>query len=294
MKAAIIKRRSDKALGYGLLIPVAVIVFVIIGVPFINSIYLSFTNKVVGVDPKFIGFGNYAHIFSDPEYWKVLKNTVYFTVGSVSFKLVIGLLLAVVVNQAFFGRGFVRAILLVPWALSGMVSAITWRWMYDDTYGIVNALLMRWHVISLPIAWTSDPSIALISVIIVNIWKGLPFYIFSFLGGLQTIDSQMYEAATIDGAGKIRQFFSITIPSISTVISITVLLSTIWTFNSFEIVYLITGGGPLHASAIISTYTYEVAFLQNQMGQSLAVAGSVIPILVLLIVFSMRKLGKDD
>jgi multiple sugar transport system permease protein len=199
-----------------------------------------------------------------------------------------------VVNEKFFGRGLLRAILLVPWALSGMVSAITWRWMYDDTYGIINAVLLRWHVIDAPIAWTSDPHIALLSVIIVNIWKGLPFFIFSLLGGLQTIDGQMYEAATIDGAGKWRQFVAITIPSISPVIAITMLLSSIWTFNSFEIVYLITGGGPLHASAVISTYTYEVAFLQNKMGQSLAVAGSIIPLLVLLIVVSMRKLNKDE
>lgn len=294
MKTTLVKQRDDKVLGYGLLIPIAVIVFVIIGIPFVNAIYLSFTDKVVGVTPKFIGLDNYIHIFSDKEYWKVLKNTVIFTVASVGFKLVFGLLLAVVVNQNFFGRGLLRAVLLVPWALSGMVAAVTWRWMYDDTFGIINALLLRWHVIDLPIAWTSDPSIALLSVIIVNIWKGLPFYIFSLLGGLQTIDGQMYEAATIDGAGKVRQFFAITIPSISHVIAITVLLSTIWTFNSFEIVYLITGGGPLHASAVISTYTYEVAFLQNKMGQSLAVAGSIIPILIALIIFSMRKLNKDD
>ncbi|KIL39188.1 hypothetical protein SD70_21885 [Gordoniibacillus kamchatkensis] len=294
MKTAAVKRRDDRLLGYGLLVPVAVIVFVIIGIPFVNAIYLSFTDKVVGVTPKFIGLANYMAIFSDKEYWKVLKNTVVFTVGSVGVKLVLGLLLAVVVNQNFFGRGLLRAVLLVPWALSGMVSAVTWRWMYDDTYGIINALLLRWNIVHLPVAWTSDPSIALLSVIIVNIWKGLPFFIFSLLGGLQTIDGQMYEAATIDGAGKVRQFFAITIPSISPVIAITVLLSTIWTFNSFEIVYLITGGGPLHASAVISTYTYEVAFLQNKMGQSLAVAGSIIPILVALIIFSMRKLNKDD
>ncbi|WP_248924353.1 carbohydrate ABC transporter permease [Paenibacillus hamazuiensis] len=287
-------RKYDRALGYALILPVAFVIFVVIGVPFVNAVYLSFTNKVVGMDPKFVGLDNYIHIFTDKEYWKVLKNTFIYTVSSVGFKLVIGIILAVVVNEPFFGRGFVRMALLIPWALSGMVVSITWRWMYDDTYGIINSLLMRWNLIDLPIPWTSGMSIALISVIIVNVWKGLPFFIFSLLGGLQTIDQQMYEAATIDGAGWLRQFFYITVPSIMPIISITVLLSTIWTFNNFESIWLITGGGPLHASAVVSTYTYEIAFQQNKMGQALAAAGSVIPILILMIVIYSRKVGTDQ
>ncbi|MFD0677514.1 MULTISPECIES: carbohydrate ABC transporter permease [unclassified Paenibacillus] len=289
-----LSRKYDRSLGYILIIPVAFVIFVVIGFPFLNAVYLSFTDKVVGVDPKFVGLDNYLYIFTDKEYWKVLKNTFIYMIASVGIKLAVGLLLAVVVNETFFGRGIFRMILLIPWALSGMVAAITWRWMYDDTYGIINSLLMRWNITDTPVPWTSGIHMALISVIIVNVWKGLPFFIFSLLGGLQTIDSQMYEAATIDGAGSIRQFFSITVPSIMPVITITTLLSCIWTFNNFESVYLITGGGPLNASAVISTYTYEVAFQQNLMGRALAVAGSVVPILVLMIVVSMRKMQTDD
>ncbi|MFD0693338.1 carbohydrate ABC transporter permease [Paenibacillus sp. GCM10027628] len=289
-----LSRKYDRTLGYLLILPVAFVIFVVIGFPFINAIYLSFTNKVVGMDPKFIGLDNYLHIFSDREYWKVLKNTFIYMISSVGIKLVVGLILAVVVNESFFGRGIFRMILLIPWALSGMVAAITWRWMYDDTYGIINSLLLRMHIIDTPVPWTSGIHMALVSVIIVNIWKGLPFFIFSLLGGLQTIDSQMYEAATIDGAGTLRQFFAITVPSIMPVITITTLLSCIWTFNNFESVYLITGGGPLNASAVISTYTYEVAFQQNLLGRALAVAGSVVPILVIMIVVSMRKMKADD
>jgi multiple sugar transport system permease protein len=289
-----LNRIFDRNLGYLLILPVALVIFVVIGYPFLNAVYLSFTDKVVGVEPKFIGFENYWYILSDKEYWKVLKNTLIFMVASVGLKLVIGLLLAVVVNESFIGRGFFRMVLLIPWALSGMVAAITWRWMYDDTYGIINSLLLRWHLIDTPIQWTSGIHMALVSVIIVTIWKGLPFFIFSLLGGLQTIDGQMYEAATIDGAGSIRQFFYITIPSIMPIITITTLLSCIWTFNSFESVFLITGGGPLNASAVIATYTYEVAFQQNQMGRALAVAGSVVPILVVMIVVSMRKMKTEE
>jgi multiple sugar transport system permease protein len=287
-------RAYDRMLGYWLILPVAVIIFVVIGIPFINAIYLSLTDKVVGLEPRFVGFKNYIYIFTDREYWKVLKNTFIFMFFSVGLKLVFGLILAIVVNEKFYGRSIVRMMLLIPWAISGMVAAITWRWMYDDTFGIINAMLLRFNIVDMPIPWTSGINVALISVIIVNVWRGIPFFLFSLLGGLQTIDNQMYEAAKIDGAGWLRSLFAITIPSIMPVIMIATLLSSIWTFNDFENIFLITGGGPLHASAVIATYTYEVAFLENQMGRALAVAGSVVPLLVVLIIFSTRKLHSDS
>jgi multiple sugar transport system permease protein len=284
----------DRTLGYLLIAPAAVVIFGVVGFPFVNALLLSFTHKVVGSQAKFTGLGNYFEIFSDPEFWKVLKNTLIFTVTTVAFKLVFGLILAVVLNEKFFGRSVIRMLLLIPWALSGMVAAMTWKWMFDDTYGIINALLLGWGIVSAPVPWLSGVNMALISVIIVNIWRGVPFFMFSLLGGLQTIDKGMYEAARMDGAGPIKQFFFITVPSIMPVILISTLLSTIWTFNDFENIYLITGGGPLHASAVISTYTYEVAFMQNDFGKATAVAASIIPLLILLIFFSTRKMDRDD
>jgi multiple sugar transport system permease protein len=281
-------------LAYTLILPVAFVIFIVIGVPFIQALYLSMTNKTVGVTPEYIGLKNYATILADPEYWKVLRNTFVYMIACVALKLIIGMILAVVLNEKFVGRGLFRGIFLVPWALSGMVTAMTWRWMYDDTYGILNSLFMRWGLIDTPIPWISGIHIALISCILVDVWRGIPFFMFSLLGGLQMIDQQMYEAATIDGAGWTRQFFSITVPSVMPVVAITTLLSCIWTFNDFENIFLVTGGGPLHASAVISVYTYEVAFLQNAMGKSLAVAGSVIPILVMMIIVATRKLNTYD
>jgi multiple sugar transport system permease protein len=287
-------RKSELALGYTSVMPIVIIIFVVIGIPFVNALYLSLTDKTVGAEAHFIGFDNYREIFSDPIYWKVLKNTfVYFTTD-VFFKLIFGMIFALTVNQPFFGRSIVRVLFLVPWAISGMVAALTWKWMYNDTFGIINKVLLDIGLIDVPVAWLSGANIALISVIIVNIWRGIPFFLFSILGGLQTIDRQLYEAAKIDGAGTIRQFFSITLPSISSVIVITTMLSSIWTFNDFENIFLITGGGPLYNSAVISVYTYEVAFLQNNMGKSLSVAGSIIPILLVLMFLMTRKLNKED
>ncbi|MFD0682749.1 MULTISPECIES: carbohydrate ABC transporter permease [unclassified Paenibacillus] len=287
-------RKSELALGYTSVMPIVIIIFVVIGIPFVNALYLSLTDKTVGADAHFIGFDNYREIFSDPIYWKVLKNTFVYFVTDVFFKLIIGMVFALTVNQQFFGRSVVRVLFLVPWAISGMVAALTWKWMYNDTFGIINKVLLDIGLIDVPVAWLSGANIALVSVIIVNIWRGIPFFLFSILGGLQTIDRQLYEAAKIDGAGTIRQFFSITIPSISSVIVITTMLSSIWTFNDFENIFLITGGGPLYNSAVISVYTYEVAFLQNNMGKSLSVAGSIIPILLVLMFLMTRKLNKED
>ncbi|MFT3983359.1 MAG: sugar ABC transporter permease [Lachnospiraceae bacterium] len=283
----------DRRLGLLLMIPIVIVIFIIMGFPFLRALYWSFTDKIIGSDAHFVGLKNYIKLFSDKIYWKSLKNTVVYTVGCITAKLLIGLLWAVVLNQSFKGKSFFRTALLIPWALPGMVAAMTWRWMYDSTYGIINSLLLRLGVIDLPIAWLSNTKIVLFSAMTVNIWRGIPFFMFSILGELQTLDKQVYEAATVDGAGIFKQFRYITMPSISNVLKVTTLLSTIWTFNDFENVWLVTGGGPLYASSVISTYTYDMAFIQNSFGRALSVASSVIPVLlVMLIIFT--KFTKNE
>jgi len=279
-------------MGYVLALPIFLLIFVVIGGPFVWTVYLSLTNKTIGYEPKFIGLANYARNFSDPDYWLVLKNTLVYMTTSVAAKLAIGLGLALVLNQRFPGRAAVRILLLLPWALPGMVSAMVWKWMYNDTYGIINALLKRGGLIEASIPWLSGMGIALFSVVVVNIWRGVPFFLFSLLGGLQTIDPELYDAARIDGAGPFQSFLRITIPCLAPVIAVTTLLSSIWTFNDFENVYLITGGGPLNASAVIATYTYEAAFQQNDMARALSVAVSIIPLLVLMIVLAGRRISE--
>lgn len=286
--------KKDKWIGLALMIPIIIIIFGVMGIPFIRAVYISFTNKVVGLKENFVGFKNYSELFADKIYWKTLANTAVYTFGSVFTKLVVGTILAVVLNQNFKGKGFFRTVLLIPWALPGMVAATTWRWMYDSTYGIINSLLLSAGIISLPIPWLSNPHITLLTTMIVNIWRGIPFFMFSILGALQTLDKQVYEAARVDGAGTFRQFFKITVPSISSVLKITTLLSAIWTFNDFENIYLITGGGPLYSSSVISTYTYDLAFIQNSFGKALSVAVSIIPILLIVITFLTKSMNQEE
>ena len=285
--------RTDRMLGLILMIPVIAVIFGVMGIPLLKAIYLSFTDKTIGIQERFIGFENYLALFSDPTYWKVVVNTFIYTIGSVGLKLVFGTVLAVILNKKFVGRGFFRTVLLIPWALPGTVAATTWRWMYDSTYGIINSLLLSGGIISQPIAWLSNPDLTLYTAMIVNVWRGVPFFIFSLLGALQTVDYQMYEAAHLDGAGALRQFWSITLPSIYPVLKITTLLSTIWTFNDFENVYLVTGGGPVYSSSVISTYTYDLAFVQNSFGQALSAAVSIIPVLLFIIFMSQRSMKKQ-
>lgn len=285
---------KDRRLGLLLMIPIVIVIFIITGLPFLRALYWSFTDKVIGSREHFIFLDNYVKLFSDTVYWKSLRNTSVYTVGCVAVKLLVGLLWAVLLNQSFRGKAFFRTALLIPWALPGMVAAMTFRWMYDSTYGIINSVLINSGIVSLPIAWLSNPRIVLFSAMIVNIWRGVPFFMFSILGEMQTLDRQVYEAATVDGAGIFKQFRYITIPFISNVLKVTVLLSTIWTFNDFENVWLVTGGGPLYASSVISTYTYDMAFIQNSFGRALSVAASVIPILVVIMVFFSRIAKKDE
>ncbi|GHT80454.1 ABC transporter permease [Spirochaetia bacterium] len=279
------KRVALKESQYGLIftLPVFILIFLVIGFPFLYTVYLSFTNKTAGYSPKFIGLVNYISLFKDPQYWLVVRNTVIYTVSCIAIKLVLGTAFALVLNEKFPGRSIVRVAMLLPWAIPGMVAANTWKWIYNDQYGILNALMRRIGIISAPINWLGSMQLALLAVIIVNVWRGIPFFLFSILGALQTIDGDLYDAGKIDGANVVHRFLYITFPSVAPVVAIATLLSTIWTFNDFDNIWLITGGGPLNASSVIATYTYEVAFIANRMARALAVAVSVIPLLAILL-----------
>lgn len=285
---------EEGRIGVMFTLPVFLLIFLVMGFPFVYTIYLSFTNKTVGMAPSFIGFDNYTAIFRDRQYWFVFTNTIVYTASCIIFKLILGTIFALILNESFRGRSIARVAMLLPWAIPGMVAANTWKWMYNDQYGIINAVLGNLGLISSPIPWLGDMRLALFSVVIVNIWRGIPFFLFSILGALQTIDTQLYDAGKIDGANMIQRFIRITLPSIMPVAAITTLLSTIWTFNDFDNIWLITGGGPLNASSVIATYTYEVAFLYNQMAQALSIAVSVVPLLVIMMVLVTRKMKSFD
>jgi multiple sugar transport system permease protein len=195
-------------------------------------------------------------------------------------KLVLGLALGILLNEKFRGRDLFRTLLLIPWAMPAVAAAVVWRWVYDANFGYLNDLLTEMGVISDPVIWLGNARSAFAAAVLTDAWVGLPFMAFVFLSGLQGVDKKLYEAAKVDSAGVWARFLHVTIPQLAPVILVATLVSSIWTFNSFNIVYVLTGGGPLQATEILVTYTYSQAFERLQFGTAAALATVTFAILL--------------
>jgi multiple sugar transport system permease protein len=274
----------DVAIGYALLIPLLVIILGLLAYPVVSALLLSFQDKKLGTPGIFIGLANYTELLTrDARFWTVVRNSFVFTFFSIVGKLIIGMVLAVVLNQPLKARSFFRGWLLLPWIAPSLVVTLTWRWMLDGSTGIINFVLMSLHLTKNPISWLGNTSTAMGSIVAVDIWRGFPFFAVTLLAGMQAIPGELYEAATVDGASNWHKFRYITLPGLRTVILIVTLLSTIWTFNEFQIVYVLTGGGPNFATHIFATYTFSLGFQSSRLGYAVAVSVMLVPILVAII-----------
>ena len=287
MKVGIEERR----LGVILILPVLFYVMGMILFPFFINIWLSFQKKHIGMPAEFIGLGNYIYWLRNPDFFRVLKNTLVYTFVSIALKFVLGLGAALLLNRDFRGRNFFRGFLLIPWILPTVVTCFTWRWLYDDLVGVFNFFLVRINVG--PVPWLSSSSLALGSVIAVNVWRGFPFFGILLLAGLQSIPGQSYEAAKIDGANTFQCFLYVTLPALRSIAMIAILLSTIWTFNDFEIVYLLTRGGPGYHSMIMVPFVYEIGIRGQHIGQAITFSVMVLPLLVGLILITSRIVFRE-
>jgi len=268
--------------GYGLIIPTLALLGIIIFYPLIHTFYLSFFDtSLVLPEPKFIGFRGYSKIISSKVLWIVIKNSFIWTMIVVIFQFLIGLASAILLNQKFRGRALARAIVILPWVTPGVIVAMVWRLMYHPQLGLLNRFLFDLGLIKNYVAWLGHPNTALYAVIISAIWKGFPFSTIMYLAALQTVPQELYEAANLDGANRWQSFLHITIPQTMPVIRVTLLLTSILTFNYFELIYVMTKGGPGKSSHIFPTYIYQVAFVQFRFGTASRYA--VISFLLLLI-----------
>ncbi|PRO64888.1 carbohydrate ABC transporter permease [Alkalicoccus urumqiensis] len=229
------------------------------------------------IRPNFIGLTNYQQYLTNPRTWSAMWNTVFFTVVSVFFELVIGLAVALVINRAFIGRGAVRAAVLIPWAIPTAVSAMMWSYLYDGQSGIIAHYFSELGLISDPSTLLSTGSGAMFSVILADVWKTMPYMALLLLAGLQTISGSLYEAAEVDGAGKFQQFLYITLPMLKSAILVALLFRTLDAFRVFDLIYVLTGGGPANSTESISVYAYQVLFAQQNFGE-----GSVLSVIVFL------------
>lgn len=289
------RNQKKQGFAYILIAPVMVYLMIFMLYPLCWAVYTSLTNKAVGSDGSFVGLKNFASLLSDRVFFIALKNTCYYTVAAVAGKFVVGVIMALTLNSRIPAKNFSRVLMLIPWTIPTLVSALTWKWMYSDTGGLFNYLLMSLGLARRVTPWLYSAKLAMPSIIVANIWRGSPFIGISVLAGLQTIEADLYEAAHIDGAGPVRTFFSITMPLIKDVLILSTLITTIWTFNDFEIVWLLTGGGPANATQILSTYGYTVGFMNLNISKATASSIIAIPIMILVITLVFRYMrAKED
>ena len=285
----------DAPFGYALIAPAAALIVVLVGYPFVRALWLSFHKKLLGrVDAPWIGLDNYGTLLGDRVFWVAVKNTFVFTGSSVVLKLVIGLSVALILNEALPLRNLWRSIVLLPYAMPTLVSVLVWKWMYSDVGGVLNYILKETNLRSAPTYWLSDPGQAMASVIAVNVWRGFPFFVISLLAGLQGVPQDQYDAAKVDGAGILTRFWYVTVPSLLPVIAVVTLFSTILTFNDFAIIWVLTRGGPGGATDVLSTLTYKIAIPGYELGKGVAVSVLMLPILVVLIVLLGRFVNQRE
>lgn len=282
-------RRSAES--YGFLSPTLVLLFVLMVIPVVMVIGYSFQDNVIlNKAPEFVGIGNYVTVLSDPGFWNATGNTIFFTLTSVAAHLVIGLTFAMLLNSKLIGtvpRTIFRALYILPWLFTAAVIAVLWRMLLAPN-GIVNFLLQT------DVEWLSSPQLALGTVTFINIWAGYPFFMVSLLAGLQGIPSDLYEAASIDGASGPQRFWNVTIPQLRPIIVSLVLLDLIWTSQQFALIWLTTGGGPIDVTEMLSTYTYKLAFATYDFSLAATSAVLVLLLSMVLAVFYVRHQKARD
>lgn len=280
--------------GYIFILPTFLLLFMLFIFPLVSTFILSLFETNLATKWNFVFFKNYASLFRDRDFWESLRVTFFFAFGVVIGHFLLGTGFALLLNSRIPGRLFFRLFLLVPWIIPEIVAALTWSWMYNTTYGVINGLLLRIRVISAPVSWIGDPSLALPSLMLVVIWKGYPFVMMTMLAGLQAIPVELYEAAEIDGASGWDKFLYITLPGLRKVALITAILDSMWWFKHFTIIYSMTGGGPVRATEVLSISVYRSAFQNLEFGYASALAVFIFLVCVGIATAYQRVLGRGD
>lgn len=279
--------------GYLLVVPVIALVIGLVAYPFFYAIYISFTSRVVGNPGEWIGFDNFRYISNNPDFTAAIKNTIVLVLVTDGLKLGIGLGLALLVNQQIKGRGIFRALIMLPWAMPAFVAFLTWRVLYQPIGGGFNQILTRTGIHPEVIDWLGQRSTAMPAVIVASTWRGFPFWFISILAALQAVRPDLYEAARVDGANAIQRFWSVTLPAIKPVILVTTLLSSIWTANAFEHVWLLTAGGPSNATMVFPVLAYY-GMQTQRLGEAAAVSVAMVPVLAVLVIVVTTFMQTED
>jgi len=286
---------SQKKLALILVIPAVVVIFGIVIYPLLNALYQSFfnTNLAYPLLTKFIWLQNYLSVFKDIYFWKSLYNTVYFTIISMVLELIFGFIVALVLNEKFFMKWLVRTLIIIPWAIPPVVNATVWKWIANSEYGSLNSILKSLGIIKEYRIWLSDPFWSMMIIILADVWKYTPLVAIMLLAALQTIPEDLYEAAKIDGANSFRRTISITIPLIKPTIIVVLILRTFEAFKVFDLVFVMTRGGPAFKTTVVSYFTYLETFSQLNIGRGSAIAYIIVIFMSILSYLYIRSM-KDN
>lgn len=279
--------------AYALVLPVTLLILGLVAYPFFYAIYVAFTDRVIGNPGQWIGFANFQYLAQTANFSSAIWNTITIVLVTDVFKLLIGLGLALLVNQNLPGRGLFRAFLMLPWAMPAFVAFLTWRVLYQPIGGGLNLILTQTGLYPHVIDWLGQRPTAMPSVILASVWRGFPFWFISILAALQSIPKELYEAARVDGANAWQRFWMVTFPGIKQVLIVTTLLSSIWTANAFEHVWLLTQGGPSDATMVFPVLAY-LGMQTQRIGEAAAVSVAMLPVLAILVIVATSMMQKDE
>ena len=280
-------------LAWILVLPTLLVVVLVAGYPLAQVFYWSFFKADIAFvePPEFVGLENYAYLFQDPDFRQALWNTLKFTVVSVSLETVLGLAIALIIHSNFRGRGLVRTAILIPWAIPTVVSAKMWQWMLNDVYGVINVLGVKLGLLSQKVAFLARPELLLPSIIAVDVWKTTPFMALLLLAGLQMIPEELYEAASIDGASRWQQFWSITLPLLTPALVVALIFRTLDALRVFDVVFVMSGVNP--ATRTLAVYNRQTLVDFQDLGYGSAISVAILVIIFVFVLLYMRTIGKE-
>ena len=282
---------QERRFGLGLASPALIAIFAVVLIPLVNAFILSFQQHDLArpQDDGFVGLDNYIRLATDERFLNSLRATTVFSLTSIAIELPLAIAFALVLTQAFRGRGLARALMILPWALPAVVAASMWKWIYNADFGVLNAILLQLGLIDDYQVWLADPTWAMGLIILANVWKETPLTVLLLLGALMAIPAAPYEAANIDGATAWQRFRYVTFPLILPILIVAGLLQLIWGFQTFEIPYIITGGGPESSTELVSLRIYSTTFRSLRFGLGAAMAYSVAILLLIPAIIYIRK-----
>jgi multiple sugar transport system permease protein len=284
----------ESFLGPAFVAPAMLLIALLVAYPFVMALYFSLSNSFIGRPSHFVGIRNFVNLWDSDAFRQTFQNAFVFTGASVAFKLVLGISLALLLNQQLWFKRMIRGAVLLPWVIPTALSVLGWSWMFNSLYSVINWTGIAMGVMDPPGPnWLGQKYYAMTAVVAVNVWRGLPFFAITILAGLVSIPKELYEAAETDGAGPVARFWHVTLPLLRPVLAIVVLFSTIFTFSDFNIVFQLTHGGPINSTHLFATLTRQVGLESGRIGEGAAISLYLFPVLMLVVWAQLRFVRKQ-